>query len=145
MLKRLRALLATLWLGLVAALALLVTPTAFAVLERAQAGRLAGALFRAEAHLALAWALALFLIERGLAARQAATGRGSRVSVNLLLILAALFCTVLGYFGLQPMMEAARRGTGPYSFGLLHGASAAFFALKALLLAVLAWRVCASA
>jgi hypothetical protein len=52
-----------------------------------------------------------------------------------------LFCTVAGYFALQPMMAAARAGQGPWSFAALHVASTAFFSLKALLVLVLAWRV----
>jgi hypothetical protein len=39
------------------------------------------------------------------------------------------------------MLAAARPGQGPWSFGALHGASAAFFGLKALLVLALAWRL----
>ena len=60
--------------------------------------------------------------------------------MNLLLVLGALFCTVLGYFALQPMMEAARAGQGRLGFGALHGISSALFALKGVLLLVLVWR-----
>jgi hypothetical protein len=56
-------------------------------------------------------------------------------------VLGCLFCTVLGYFALQPMMEAARAGQGRFSFGALHGASSAFFALKGLLLFAYLWRL----
>ena len=52
-----------------------------------------------------------------------------------------MFCTVAGYFAIQPMMAAARAGQGVWSFAALHGASAGFFALKALLVCVLAWRL----
>ncbi|MFM2055117.1 MAG: hypothetical protein RL456_3154 [Pseudomonadota bacterium] len=140
MLIRIRTLLAGLWLGLVASLGAVVAPTLFAMLARPEAGRIAGQLFRIEAHAALALAIALFLIERRLAALRMAAGRGSVMSVNLLLVLGALFCTVLGYFALQPMMEAARAGQGRWSFGALHGASSALFLLKGLLLLALVWR-----
>ena len=83
---------------------------------------------------------ALFLIERRLASLRMAAGRGSVMSLNLLLVLSALFCTVLGYFALQPMMEAARAGQGLLSFGALHGISSVMFVLKGLLLLVLVWR-----
>ncbi len=142
-LARWRTVLAVLWFGLVLSLALMVAPTAFAVLERAQAGRVAGVLFRLEAQLSLGLALVLFLIERHVAAQRHESGRGSRVSANLLLVLGALFCTVLGYYALQPMMEAARAGQGGVGFGLLHGISSGFFALKGLLLAALSWRATA--
>jgi hypothetical protein len=140
MLSRVRAVLAAWWLGLVATLAAVVAPVLFAGLERADAGRLAGNLFRIEAHAALGLAAALFLIERRLASLRMRSGQGSVLSVNLLLVLGALFCTVLGYFALQPMMEAARAGQGRLSFGALHGISSALFALKGLLLLVLVWR-----
>jgi len=58
----------------------------------------------------------------------------------MMLALGALFCTVAGYFALQPMMAAARAGQGPLSFGQLHAVSAVFYGLKLLLVLVLAWR-----
>lgn len=140
MMGRFRTVLAALWLGLVVTLAAVVAPVLFAGLERAEAGRLAGNLFRIEAHVALGLAAVLFFIERRLAGLRMRAGQGSVLSMNLLLVLGALFCTVLGYFALQPMMEAARAGQGPLSFGALHGLSSALFALKGLLLLVLVWR-----
>ena len=59
----------------------------------------------------------------------------------MLLVLGALFCTIVGYFALQPMMAPARAGQGPLSFGALHGMSSALFALKAVLVGTLAWRL----
>jgi hypothetical protein len=132
--------LAALWLGLVATLAAVAAPVLFAGLERVDAGRLAGNMFRIEAYAALGLAVALFLIERRLAASRMRASQGSVLSVNLLLVLGALFCTVLGYFALQPMMEAARAGQARLSFGALHGISSVMFALKGLLLLVLVWR-----
>jgi hypothetical protein len=138
MLQRFAGLLAALWLGLVATLALVAAPTLFAMLERPLAGRLAGQMFRIEAHAALAFALLLFLVER---LRRRRIGQAAAPSVELLLLAGALFCTVLGYFGLQPMMAAAKAGEATrFSFGALHAASTAFFALKGLLLLVLVWR-----
>lgn len=140
MLMRVRTLLAALWLGLVVALAAMVAPVLFAGLEREVAGRLAGQMFRIEAHVALGLATALFLIERRLAGLRVRAGQGSVLSANLLLVLAALFCTVLGYFALQPMMEAARAGQGRFSFGALHGLSSVLFMVKGLALLALVWR-----
>ena len=59
----------------------------------------------------------------------------------MLLALGALFCTVAGYYAIQPMMAAARAGQGAWSFGALHGASSVFFGLKGLLVLALAWRL----
>lgn len=141
MLQRFRIVLAALWLGLVTTLALVAAPTAFAVLERQVAGLVAGQMFRIEAHVALGLAAALFVIERRIAARRAAAGQGSVLSAELVLVLGALFCTVLGYFALQPMMAAAKAGQGGWSFGQLHGISSALFALKGLMLLALLWRM----
>ncbi|MFM2066918.1 MAG: hypothetical protein RLZZ584_1827 [Pseudomonadota bacterium] len=141
LLPRLSAALAGIWLGGLLTLGAVVAPTAFALFERAVAGRLAGACFRVEAHLALAFAVALFVMERYLARQRAQAAGGSLLSANMLLALGALFCTVVGYFALQPMMEAARLGQpGAVSFGLLHGVSSALYALKGLLVAMLFWR-----
>lgn len=140
MLGRLAALLASLWLGLVLTLGAVAAPAAFAVLERSLAGRVAGQCFRIEAQLSLGLALLLLLIHRRLASDRAAQAKVSAMSTEILLVLGALFCTVLGYFALQPMMEAARAGQGTWSFGAVHGASSALFALKGMLLLVLAWR-----
>lgn len=138
MLQRLASVLASLWLGLVATLALVAAPTLFAMLDRPLAGRLAGQMFRIEAHAALAFALILFGIER---LRRRRSGQVAAPSAELLLIAGALFCTVLGYFGLQPMMEAAKAGEpARLGFGALHALSTLFFAVKGLLLLALVWR-----
>ena len=39
------------------------------------------------------------------------------------------------------MMEAARAGQGPVSFGTLHAVSGGLFVLKGLLVLALAWRL----
>jgi Domain of unknown function (DUF4149) len=139
MLRQVRTLVAAVWLGMVLTLAAVVAPVLFAGLDRTEAGRLAG-MFRIEAYVALGLAVALFLVERRLAALRMQAGRGSMLSMNGVLVLGALFCTVLGYFALQPMMEAARAGQGQWSFGALHGLSSALFVLKGLLLLALVWR-----
>ena len=139
-LLRLRGWLSGLWGGALLTIALVAAPTLFAVLERSQAGLAAGRIFRIEAYLSLALAIVMFLVERRLAAARAARGEGSALSMELMLILVALFCTVAGHFAVQPMMEAARAGQGNVSFGVLHTVSTLFFALKAVAVLTLAWR-----
>ena len=56
------------------------------------------------------------------------------------LVLGALACTVAGYYALLPLMDAARAGQGALGFGQLHAVSAAFYAVKLLLVLALAWR-----
>ena len=136
MLSRSRTLLAALWGGFLLCIALVAAPSAFAVLDRAQAGLVVGRLFALEANISLAAALLLLLIERRLAQ---STGR-SLLSATMLLPAGALFCTVAGYYALQPLMAAARAGQGGWSFLTLHALSFAFFGLKTLLVLILAWR-----
>ena len=69
----------------------------------------------------------------------------SRLSNAMVLVLLAIFCTVLGYFGLQPMMAAARAGEGRWTFGQLHAASLGLYGVKTLAVLALAWRAASPA
>ena len=137
MLRRVQGLLAALWGGLLLCVAGLVMPSAFAVLERSQAILLAGRMFSVEAQISLAAALILMMMER----RHARDGQGRAASAEFLLPAGAMFCTVAGYYVLQPMMEAARAGAPGLSAMALHGLSMGFFALKTGVVLVLAWRL----
>lgn len=138
---RLAAWLSGLWAGLLLGIALIGAPAGFATTAAETAGRIAGRMFAQEAYTSLGLAVVLFLLLRAKSRRAAAAGTGSVLSTDMLLVLGTLFCTVAGYFALQPMMAAARAGQGSWSFGALHGASMTFFGLKALLVAWLAWRL----
>ena len=138
--ERFRRLIPGLWAGMLLCIALSAAPAAFATLALHDAGRVVGRIFAQEAYLSLALGVALLLLER----RAAAADRsGSRFSTSMVLTLVALFCTVFGYFGLQPMMEAARAGQGAWTFGQLHAASLALFGIKVLAVGALAWRAVA--
>lgn len=140
MFARLQALVAALWGGFLLCVAFAAAPSAFAVLERANAGLFVGRLFSVEAQLSLAAALVLMLLERRQARDAVDAGAVSSVfSAKLLLPAVALFCTIAGYYGLQPLMADARAGAGIASFGALHGASLAFFGIKGLAVLALAW------
>jgi len=141
--RRVAAVLAGLWAGAIAAIALIAAPAGFAILQRAEAGVLAGLLFQREAYAGLALAVVMLLLVKHKAAGDAATGRGSVFSADLILVLAAMFCTIVGYFVIQPLMQQARTGPGPRSFAALHGVSAVLFGAKGLLAMVLAWRLSA--
>ena len=69
-----------------------------------------------------------------------AAGAASLFSAGMVLALGAIFCTVLGYFAIQPLLPAARAGQGAFSFAQLHLASTACFVVKVLLVLALAWR-----
>ena len=133
--------LAGLWAGGLLVIGGMAAPAAFAVAAPEVAGRIAGRLFAQEAHLGLGFAAALVLLLRHHARLIAGRRAGSLFSPDLMLVLGAVFCTVAGYFALQPMMAAARAGQGSLSFGILHGLSAVFFGIKGLLVLTLAWRL----
>ncbi len=137
---RVPAALAAAWAGALATIAALAAPAAFATLSSADAGRYVGRLFAVEAYLSLGVALLLVFIERRRGRDAADRGTGSVFSPELLLVLGTMFCTVAGYFAVQPLMEAARAGEGRWSFAALHAISGGFFALKGLLVLALAWR-----
>jgi hypothetical protein len=143
--QRLAAVLASAWAGVLLCIGAIAAPAAFATLARLDAGRFVARIFMVEAYLSLALALLLFVIERRRARAAAEAGTGSLFSVNLVLLLGALFCTVAGYFAIEPMMLAARAGEGPWSYGALHAVSASLFVLKGVLVLVLAWRLSALA
>ncbi len=144
-LERTRRLLPGLWAGWLLCVALLATPAVFAQLSGSEAGRLVGRMLAQEAYTSLALGLLLLILERVRARRAALAGAGPQFSVGMMLALGAVFCTVVGYFALQPLMPAARLGQGAFSFGQLHAASAVFYLLKTLLVLVLAWRALAPA
>jgi hypothetical protein len=138
---RFAAWLAGLWTGVLAAIGFIAAPAAFAVVPPPTAGLIAGRMFAREAYAAIVVAVVLFVILRRKARERAAAGTGSVLSADMLLVLGTVFCTIVGYFALLPMMASARAGQGSLSFGVLHGISSAFFALKGLVFAVLAWRL----
>ena len=143
-LQRFATVVAGVWAGALACIGAIAAPAAFATLARLDAGRFVGRVFMVEAYLSLAVAVLLFLIERRRSRDAAEAGAGSLFSADLVLLLGTLFCTVAGYFAIEPMLAAARAGQGPWSFGALHAASSSLFALKALLVLALAWRLTAS-
>jgi hypothetical protein len=132
-LERWRRLLPGLWLGWLLCVAVVATPAAFALLERAEAGRVAARVLAWEAHSALLFGAVLLALERVRAKRLADEGGSSQFSAGMALAAGALFCTVAGYFGLLQL-----------SFGQLHAVSAGFYGVKVLLVAALAWRASAA-
>ena len=139
--ESLRRLLPGVWFGVLLAIALIATPAASMSLDRASFGAVARAIFAREAPTSLILGVVLLVIERRDAlARHMATGV-SQFSTEMVLAIVALFCTVAGYFGLEPMMEQARSGAASsLTFMQLHAISLAFFGVKGLAVLALAWK-----
>jgi hypothetical protein len=137
----LRRFLPGVWLGVLAAIAGVAMPSAFAALDRAAAGQLARVVFEREAMLSLAFGVLVLIAERRAGVDLHESTGASQFTSGMMLALGAIFCTVAGFYGLQPMMEAARAGQATaLTFGQLHLASLAFFAAKALMVMALAWK-----
>ena len=141
--RRIAAWLSGVWAGLLLGVGFIAAPTGFAAAPAEVAGRIASRLFAQEADFSLALAVLLLLLLRQVARDAARMRLGSVFSTDMLLVLGTLFCTVAGTFAVQPMMAAAKAGQAAVSFSALHGVSAGLFALKALLVLALAWRLSA--
>jgi hypothetical protein len=138
--ERLRRLVPGVWAGLLLGIAIFATPAPFAVLSTADAGRVVARIFALEVWVSLGLALLLIVVERQRARSAAAAGVGSVLSAELLLLFGVVFCSVAGYYGVRPLMPAARTGQGPLSFGQLHALSTLLFGVKTIVVVALAWR-----
>jgi hypothetical protein len=137
-LVRARVLVAALWAGSLWTVGYLVAPILSATLsDRAQFGNIAAGIFRGEAWLSVACALVML----GLLARSGTIGAQRRRGL-VVLVLAMLACTLIGYFGLQPVMAALRESAGPAGvmesgmrtqFAVLHGVAAVFYLIQSVL------------
>jgi len=139
-LQRAAGYLAGLWAGVLLGVGFIGAPAGFASTFPETAGRIAGRMFMQEAYLSLGLSVLLLMMLRRI--WQMTETRRSVLGADALMLLGVAFVTVLGHFGLQPVMAAARAGQGGgLSFGALHGISMSLFALKTLLVLVLAWRL----
>jgi len=142
---RLFGLLAMLWVGSQLTIGYAVAPVLFASLERAVAGDIAAQLFRLEGMVGVVCGVLLLGLANVLARRGMVGYRRLRW-----ILAAMLLCVLIGYFALQPFMNALRVqamsagmdvASSPYAsrFGLLHGVSSVFYLVQSLLGAWLVW------
>ncbi|WP_321962713.1 DUF4149 domain-containing protein [Paraburkholderia sp. J7] len=134
-----------LWVGSQLTIGYAVAPVLFASLERVVAGELAAQLFRLEGVIGVVCGVLLLGLSNVLARRGALGYRRLRW-----ILAAMLLCVLIGYFALQPFMNALRVqamsagmdvASSPYAsrFGLLHGVSSLFYLVQSLLGAWLVW------
>ncbi|SEJ51825.1 protein of unknown function [Paraburkholderia diazotrophica] len=144
---RLFRLLTVIWVGSLLTIGYAVAPVLFTSLDRMTAGAVAAQLFRIEGVIGvvcgvLLLALCNVLIRRG----------GDAYRRLRWLIAGMLVCVLVGYFALQPFMNALRIaaqeagtdvGHSVYAsrFGMLHGVSSVFYLIESLLGIVLAWKL----
>lgn len=140
-------LLSAVWVGSLLTIGYAVAPVLFKTLERMTAGSVAAQLFRIEAILGVVCGVLL------LALSNQQVRRGSTEYRRVRWIVAAMVvCVLVGYFALQPFMNALRvaameAGTdianSPYAsrFGMLHGVSSVFYLVESVLGLMLIWRL----
>lgn len=119
--QRIASLLLALWTGSLITVCALAAPTAFAVLERQMAGRIAARLFLAETVIGVAAAALIFIAQR--------IGGFGLTRGAIVLIYAAAAAPLISHLVLGPLMEAARSAGNMARFGALHGVSALLFAI----------------
>ncbi|AOK52416.1 DUF4149 domain-containing protein [Burkholderia stagnalis] len=140
-------LLSAVWVGSLLTIGYAVAPVLFNSLERMTAGSVAAQLFRIEAILGAVCGVLLLVLSNQ------QVRRGCDEYRRVRWILAAMVgCVLVGYFALQPFMNALRvaameAGTdiahSAYAgrFGMLHGVSSLFYLVESVLGLMLIWKM----
>ncbi|MEM5368833.1 DUF4149 domain-containing protein [Paraburkholderia azotifigens] len=148
---RLFRLLTVVWVGSLLTIGYAVAPVLFTSLDQMTAGAVAAQLFRIEGVIGVVCGVLLLALCNVLVRRGGDAYRRLRW-----LIAGMLVCVLVGYFALQPFMNALRIaaqeagtdvGHSAYAsrFGMLHGVSSVFYLIESLLGIVLVWRLPAGA
>jgi hypothetical protein len=144
---RLVRMLTVVWVGSLLTIGYAVAPVLFTSLDRMTAGAVAAQLFRIEGVIGVVCGVLLLALCNVLVRRGGDAYRRLRW-----LIAGMLVCVLVGYFALQPFMNALRIaaqeagtdvGHSVYAsrFGMLHGVSSVFYLIESLLGIVLAWKL----
>ena len=144
---RIFRLLTVVWVGSLLTIGYAVAPVLFSSLDRTTAGAVAAQLFRIEGVLGAVCGILLLGLANVMVRRGGNAYRRLRWFVAGMLI-----CVLVGYFALQPFMNAMRvaaleAGTdlahSAYAarFGMLHGVSSVFYLIESLLGIVLVWKL----
>ncbi|HEY1999341.1 DUF4149 domain-containing protein [Paraburkholderia sp.] len=144
-------LLTMVWVGSLLTIGYAVAPVLFMSLDRIAAGAVAAQLFRIEGVLGVVCGVLLLVLANVLIRRGHEAYRRLRW-----LIAGMLICVLLGYFALQPFMNAIRmaalesgtdvaHSANAARFGVLHGVSSLFYLVESLLAIALVWKLPAEA
>jgi hypothetical protein len=147
---RLFRLMTVVWVGSLLTIGYAVAPVLFTSLDRMTAGAVAAQLFRIEGVVGAVCGILLLVLANVLIRRGSDAYRRARW-----LIAGMLVCVLVGYFALQPFMNAMRIaaleagsdvGHSVYAtrFGILHGISSLFYLTESLLGVALVWKLPAS-
>jgi len=135
------------WVGSLLTIGYAAAPTLFATLDRVAAGTVAARLFRIEAFIGVLCGILALALGNVLVRRGALAYRPLRA-----LLAGMLVCVLVGYFALQPFMEAMRGAAleagvdvahSAYAtrFGVLHGISSLIYLIESLLGIALVWKL----
>lgn len=135
------------WVGSLLTIGYAVAPVLFTSLDRMTAGSVAAQLFRIEAILGVVCGVLLLALSNVLVRRGGGAYRKLRWVIAGMLV-----CVLVGYFALQPFMNALRIaalnagtdvGHSAYAgrFGMLHGISSLFYLIESLLGLALVWKL----
>jgi hypothetical protein len=138
-------LLTVVWVGSLLTIGYAVAPVLFTTLDRMTAGSVAAQLFRIQGVIGVVCGILLL----GLANLLVRRGSGAYRRLRWLLA-GMLVCVLVGYFALQPFMNAMRVaaleagsdvGHSVYAtrFGILHGVSSLFYLIESVLGLALVW------
>ncbi|WP_233831388.1 DUF4149 domain-containing protein [Paraburkholderia sp. ZP32-5] len=138
-------LLTVVWVGSLLTIGYAVAPVLFTTLDRVTAGEIAAHLFRIQGVIGVVCGILLLGLANLLVRRGSDAYRRLRW-----LIVGMLVCVLVGYFALQPFMNAMRVaaleagsdvGHSVYAtrFGILHGVSSLFYLIESLLGLALVW------
>jgi hypothetical protein len=144
---RIFRLLTVVWVGSLLTIGYAVAPVLFTSLDRTTAGAVAAQLFRIEGVLGAVCGILLLGLANVLIRRGGGAYRRLRW-----LVAGMLVCVLVGYFALQPFMNAMRVaaleagtdvGHSAYAarFGMLHGVSSVFYLIESLLGIALVWKL----
>jgi glucan phosphoethanolaminetransferase (alkaline phosphatase superfamily) len=144
---RIFRLLTVVWVGSLLTIGYAVVPVLFASLDRITAGSVAAQLFRIEGVIGVVCGVLLLALCNVLIRRDEIAYKRLRW-----LVAGMLVCVLVGYFALQPFMNALRIaaqeagtdvGHSVYAsrFGVLHGVSSLFYLIESLLALVLVWKL----
>ncbi|CAN0619679.1 DUF4149 domain-containing protein [Burkholderia multivorans] len=140
-------LLSAVWVGSLLTIGYAVAPVLFNLLERMTAGSVAARLFRIEATIGVVCGVLLLALANLLVRRGCDEYRRLRWTLA-----AMVGCVLVGYFALQPFMNALRIaaqeagtdvGHSVYAsrFGMLHGISSLFYLVESVLGLMLIWKL----
>jgi hypothetical protein len=144
-------LLTVFWVGSLLTIGYVVAPVLFASLERMSAGAVAAQLFHIEGLMGVVCGVLLLVLGN----RLIRAGEDGYRRLRWL-VAGMLVCVLIGYFALQPFMNALRMdalnegvdvGHSAYAmrFGILHGVSSLFYLIESLLGLALVWKLPAGA